>query len=243
MLQGYKTYIIAILSAAVVAAHAMGYIDDATRDTLLGLLGAGAIGTVAAKINRMDKKVPLIILCLLIPSLTYAQNAVVVAQPAPVAEETGGIEFGIGIGVALSGRNIATFAENDTFGITHVTKTLDEGPQLFLELHYDFPVGKLGVGPVIGVFPKIDVGTVTNSETEQPVAGGLGMMLRFPTGTRQHFNVNFLWAITAPVFVMHEQWRDGFQAPRGVNGLPLQPEFTQQSVNRFMIAVSISNIF
>jgi len=57
MLKGYKTYIIAILSAAVVTAHAMGLIDTATRDLLLGLLASGAVGTVAAKINRLDKKV------------------------------------------------------------------------------------------------------------------------------------------------------------------------------------------
>src|SRR5690606_14667519 len=58
MLKGYKTYIVAILAGVVTAFHAMGYIDDATYQTLMALLGAGAVGTVAAKINRInaDKK-------------------------------------------------------------------------------------------------------------------------------------------------------------------------------------------
>lgn len=56
MFAGYKSYIVAALAAAVTVLHSLGYIDDATRDMLLGLLGAGAIGTVAAKINRIEKK-------------------------------------------------------------------------------------------------------------------------------------------------------------------------------------------
>jgi hypothetical protein len=56
MLKGYKTYLVAILAAAVTAANALGYIDDETFKTLMALLNAGAIGTVAAKINRVDKK-------------------------------------------------------------------------------------------------------------------------------------------------------------------------------------------
>lgn len=56
MLAGYKTYIVAALTAAVTVLHALGYIDSATRDTLLGLLVAGGATTVAAKINRMQKE-------------------------------------------------------------------------------------------------------------------------------------------------------------------------------------------
>ena len=52
MLQGYKTYIMAGLMAAVQVGKVLGYVDEATAGTLMGLLGAGAIGTVAAKINR-----------------------------------------------------------------------------------------------------------------------------------------------------------------------------------------------
>lgn len=55
MLAGYKTYIIAALTAALSLLHALGYIDDATHQTLLGLLAAGGISTVAAKINRMSR--------------------------------------------------------------------------------------------------------------------------------------------------------------------------------------------
>lgn len=56
MLQGYKTYIVAALAALTVFAHSLGYIDDATRDTLLALLGAGGVATLAAKINRVETK-------------------------------------------------------------------------------------------------------------------------------------------------------------------------------------------
>lgn len=54
-LKGYKTYIVAILSAVVTALHAAGKIDDAMKQFLLELLAAGAAMTVAAKINRIQK--------------------------------------------------------------------------------------------------------------------------------------------------------------------------------------------
>ena len=56
-LTGYKTYIIAALTAALTLAHSLGYIDEATFQTLLALLGAGGISTVAAKINRMQNDI------------------------------------------------------------------------------------------------------------------------------------------------------------------------------------------
>lgn len=56
--QGYKTYVVAALTAVVVFLHSIGYIDDETYKTLIGLLGAGALGTVAAKINRMKDAIP-----------------------------------------------------------------------------------------------------------------------------------------------------------------------------------------
>lgn len=56
-LTGYKTYIIAALTAALTLAHSLGYIDEATYQTLLALLGAGGISTVAAKINRIQADV------------------------------------------------------------------------------------------------------------------------------------------------------------------------------------------
>ena len=52
MLQGSKTYILAGAIAVLSVAHSLGYVDDATHQTVLGLLGAGAAATMAAKINR-----------------------------------------------------------------------------------------------------------------------------------------------------------------------------------------------
>ena len=52
-LQGKKTYVVAILIGSVYALHSAGMIDDATRDMLLGLLGAGAIATVRAAISKV----------------------------------------------------------------------------------------------------------------------------------------------------------------------------------------------
>lgn len=54
MLKGYKTYIVAILTAALTLLHSLGYIDDTLYQSLLALLAAGAVGTVAAKINRLN---------------------------------------------------------------------------------------------------------------------------------------------------------------------------------------------
>ena len=55
-LKGKKTYIIAFLMVAVNALHVAGTIDTATRDSLLQHLGAGAVATVAAKVNRTNKR-------------------------------------------------------------------------------------------------------------------------------------------------------------------------------------------
>lgn len=57
MLEGKKTYIVAVLAAGVVFAYSLGYIDDGTYQTLLGLLGAGGIATLGAKGNRIEQKV------------------------------------------------------------------------------------------------------------------------------------------------------------------------------------------
>jgi hypothetical protein len=56
-LQGYKSYIIAAIIAVLAGLHAMGYIDEATYQTLLALLSAGAVSTVAAKMNRIQQDV------------------------------------------------------------------------------------------------------------------------------------------------------------------------------------------
>jgi hypothetical protein len=52
MLKGFKTYIVAVLAAAVTVAHMLGYLDESSFQSLMALLGSGAIATVAAKLNR-----------------------------------------------------------------------------------------------------------------------------------------------------------------------------------------------
>lgn len=54
-LKGYKTYIVAALSAVVTLLHAAGKIDDTLYQSLLALLASGGVATVAAKINRIQK--------------------------------------------------------------------------------------------------------------------------------------------------------------------------------------------
>jgi len=82
MLQGYKTYILAALVAVATGAHYLGYIDDNTYQTLLVLLGAGSAGRLAAKVSRMDKKLPAFLPFLLALSLfstpVYAHTTPVV---------------------------------------------------------------------------------------------------------------------------------------------------------------------
>lgn len=52
-LKGKKTYIVAVLMVVVNVLYQMGTIDKNTHDALMQLLGAGAVATVAAKINRL----------------------------------------------------------------------------------------------------------------------------------------------------------------------------------------------
>lgn len=55
MLQGYKTYIVAGLMAAIAIAHSQGLIDEDIYLTIMGLLAAGGTATLAAKVNRTEK--------------------------------------------------------------------------------------------------------------------------------------------------------------------------------------------
>ena len=55
-LKGKKTYIVAALALAVNLLYMAGQITSELRDELLKLLGAGAIATVAAKINRLSNR-------------------------------------------------------------------------------------------------------------------------------------------------------------------------------------------
>jgi hypothetical protein len=165
---------------------------------------------------------------LLFPTLSYAQ----------------GIEMGFGIGVPLTSRNITTDALVDSLGVVRATRTLDAGPQILLEFHKAFKVKELGIGPMIGFLPKIDFGTVTNAESEQPIGAGIGILVKVPSKTKQHFNIGVLWVVTAPVQKVDSQWVDGFQAPRAsVSGLPLEVQFSRGSTNRLMIVATVSGLF
>jgi hypothetical protein len=52
MLAGYKTYSIAALMAVLAFARAMGWLDEATYQTLLGLLGATGLATLRAGVTK-----------------------------------------------------------------------------------------------------------------------------------------------------------------------------------------------
>ena len=57
MLKGYKSYIVAILMGAIQVGVMLGYITQEMANELYKLLGAGAVMTVAAKINRLQKDI------------------------------------------------------------------------------------------------------------------------------------------------------------------------------------------
>jgi hypothetical protein len=57
MLQGKKTYIVAILTAALTIVYSLGYINEEVYKALLALLGASGLAAVGAKINRIENKV------------------------------------------------------------------------------------------------------------------------------------------------------------------------------------------
>ena len=54
-LQGKKTYIVAVLMAIVTVLYNLGQIDKSMYDMLMALLSAGAVSTVAAKVNRIQQ--------------------------------------------------------------------------------------------------------------------------------------------------------------------------------------------
>lgn len=49
---GYKTYIVAILIGAATAAKALGWIDQATYEFILGVLAAGGLAAVRAGVTK-----------------------------------------------------------------------------------------------------------------------------------------------------------------------------------------------
>lgn len=73
-LTGKKTYIVAALAAVATLFKYLGYLDDDTFNMLVGLFGAGGMATMAAKSNRIDKKLIIILSLLLFPTLASAQT-------------------------------------------------------------------------------------------------------------------------------------------------------------------------
>lgn len=59
MLQGKKTYIVAVLVGLLAAGKSLGYVDDETYKMLLGLLNSLGLMTLAAKMNRVDNNTKL----------------------------------------------------------------------------------------------------------------------------------------------------------------------------------------
>lgn len=51
-LKGYKSYLVAAGIGVASVAHSLGYIDAAAYAQILGLLGAGALAAIAAKVER-----------------------------------------------------------------------------------------------------------------------------------------------------------------------------------------------
>ena len=80
MANGYKTYVVAVLIALAAIAKYFQVLDSNTADTLLMLLGATGTATIAAKVNRVDKKLMVIFFLLLFPSVAFAQAGSVVTK-------------------------------------------------------------------------------------------------------------------------------------------------------------------
>lgn len=55
-LKGKKTYLIAMAIGALTALKALGFIDEATYQTILGLLGAGGLMTLRAGVTTETKR-------------------------------------------------------------------------------------------------------------------------------------------------------------------------------------------
>ena len=49
---GYKTYLVAGLAGIVTALKALGYLDEATFQVLMGLLGAGGLASLRAGVAK-----------------------------------------------------------------------------------------------------------------------------------------------------------------------------------------------
>ena len=52
MLNGYRTYLCAVGIGIAAAAQALGFIDDAAYQTILGVLGAGGLAALRAGVAK-----------------------------------------------------------------------------------------------------------------------------------------------------------------------------------------------
>ena len=55
-MDGYKTYIVAGFIALAVFAKTMGWIEQATFEIILGLLGAGGLATLRAGVKKSGQE-------------------------------------------------------------------------------------------------------------------------------------------------------------------------------------------
>ncbi len=92
-LQGKKTYIVAVVAAAATLLKYLGYLTDDGYQMIMGLLGAGGIATLAAKSNRIDKKLIIFIFAIIFSSATYAQTPTYFTWDYPDVDITNVVKF------------------------------------------------------------------------------------------------------------------------------------------------------
>ena len=119
MLQGKKTYFVAVALAVVVALQNLGYITSEVAESLLLLLGAGGVATMAAKVNRLDKKMILVPFLLLGFSLSAQAQAIPTSklafnQQAPTLADAQAYTYKYYPDAATTGVNLANVTCADT---------------------------------------------------------------------------------------------------------------------------------
>lgn len=154
------------------------------------------------------------------------------------------IQLGVGMGAPIVGNYIPTTGHVDSAGVVTIDSTLDSSPQIVVEVHKTFKVHeKLGIGPYLGFAPKVDFGTASNSQSESPIGAGMGFLVSTSAGGKHRLNIGLMWLITGPVVRVNPAWRDGYQAPRSLQGIPLDIRTERSSANRVMLTFTMSGMF
>lgn len=167
--------------------------------------------------------------------------AIVLMLASPVYAQ---IQIGVGLGAPIVGNYIPTTGHVDSAGVVTIDSTLDSSPQIVVEVHKTFQVHeKLGIGPFLGFAPKIDFGTASNSQSESPIGAGMGFLVSTSAGGKHRLNIGLMWLITGPITQVNPAWRDGYQAPRSLQGVPLDLRTERGSVNRVMLTFTVSGMF